>query len=534
MDMVHDNPGEERTKTSFRNPEKLLEYGYNTQVFKHNDTTVTFEKLNKDFFAKDGGHEWLDKMTKYSVDEINSAHDVGMLTMCHTDLFVLPKLLIDEYRDEICDKDGKISIFKEKTKELHRIMFDELFEKYPLDGLIIRVGETYLHDTPYHEGNGAVNYGDKKEEIKTLIELINFLREEVCVKHDKYLIFRTWDCFPDRFHANPDYYLAVTNEIETHEKLIFSIKHTALDFWRNVKFNECIGKGRHKQVIEVQCQREYEGKGAYPMYIADGVINGFSENSKVCGIKDFAGNPLYCGIYTWSRGGGWTGPYLKNEFWCDLNTYVISRYAVDAKRTEEEIFKEYAMDKMGLDKENAEKFHKLCLKVPDAVLHGRYISPYDKSLNESYMPCGNWLRDDRIAGLQDDMNKIFDYLEKNDLVGAALDEKDLAVRLWEEIRTDFGEIEFSDKKLKEFIKNTIEYGLRFYRIVDISFHIFAKCRKNEKVTELLKEYDAAWADFNALLKEEDMATGYFDDYVLGNSRKGLGDTIEYCRKNLSD
>ena len=30
MDMVHNNPGEPRTETIFRNPETLVEYGYNT------------------------------------------------------------------------------------------------------------------------------------------------------------------------------------------------------------------------------------------------------------------------------------------------------------------------------------------------------------------------------------------------------------------------------------------------------------------------------------------------------------------------
>lgn len=532
MDMVHDNPGEERTKTSFRNPEKLLAYGYNTQVFKHNDTTITFKKLNKDFFSTAGGHTWLEQMTEYSADEINAAHNAGLLTMCHTDLFVLPKLLVDEYRSEICDAKGRISIFKKKTKEIHSLLFDELFDKYPLDGLIIRVGETYLHDTPYHIGNGAVEYGDRDEEIKTFIELINFLRSEVCVKHNKYLIFRTWDCFPDKFHANADYYLDVTNNIEPHEKLLFSIKHTALDFWRYVKFNPCIGKGMHKQVIEVQCQREYEGKGAYPMYIANGVINGFSENKNILGIKDFANNPLFNGIYTWSRGGGWNGPYIKNEFWCDLNVYVISQYAADTARTEKEIFLEYAMNKMKLDKANAEKFYALCLKVPEAVLHGRYITPYDLSLNESFMPCGNWIRDDCIAGLQRDLNKVFDYLETNSLVDEALKEKDLTVQLWEEIKADFNQIVFSDKELKEFIGNSIEYGIRFYHIVDISFHIFAKCRRKEKVADLLKEYDKAWDEFNALLKNENAATGYFDHYIFEENGRGLGDTIAYCRQNL--
>ena len=532
MDMVHDNPGEERTKSAFRNPKKLVEYGYNTQVFKHNDTAISFETLGKDYFADKGAREWLKEAQQISDNEIFPAHDAGLMTMCHMDLFVLPRRLVEEYHDEICDEKGRISIFKEKTKELHRILFDELFGKYPLDGLIIRVGETYLHDTPYHVGNGAVEYGERENEIKTFVELINFLREEICQKRGKYLIFRTWDCFPDKFHADKDYYLEVTGKIEPHDKLIFSIKHTALDFWRHVKFNPCIGEGQHRQVIEVQCQREYEGKGAYPMYVADGIINGFSENSVKLGLKDFADNPLICGIYTWTRGGGWNGPYIKNEFWCAINAYVISRYAADTSRSEDEIFAEFAKKKMGLDSVNAEKFHALCKKVPDAVLHGRYITPYDLSLNESLMPCANWIRDDRIAGLQCELSKVFDYLEKNDLVDAALEEKELSVKIWEEIKADFAKIEFADKDLRDFITCSIEYGLRFYRIINVSFHIFAKCCKNEHMPELLAEYDKAWADFDELLQDKNAATGYFDDYIFEEKHRGLGDTIKYCRENL--
>ena len=39
------------------------------------------------------------------------------------------------------------------------------------------------------------------------------------------------------------------------------------------------------------------------------------------------------------------------------------------------------------------------------------------------MPCGNWIRDDRIAGLQRDLNKVFDYLEANNSVDDALRRK---------------------------------------------------------------------------------------------------------------
>ena len=267
MDMVHDNPGEEPFETAFRKPEKLIEYGYNTQVYKYFDTTIPFDTMNEDFFDTKEAKEWLEEKKADASAKCRAAHEAGLTTLCHIDVFVLPKKLVEKYRSEMLDENGKISIFKEKTKEVYGVLLDELFAMYPLDGLIIRVGETYLHDTPYHTGNGAVPYGDKEQEKRYFVELIDFLREEVCVKRDKYLIFRTWDTFNDRFHSNEEYYLDVTNQIATHDKLLFSIKHTALDFWRRVKFNPCICCGKHYQVIEVQCQREYEGKGRRHQFV---------------------------------------------------------------------------------------------------------------------------------------------------------------------------------------------------------------------------------------------------------------------------
>ena len=531
MDMVHDNPGEPRFATKFRDPETLLDFGFNTQVFRQNNTAVSFEKLGHDFF--DGnGKKWLHDMQSISRDEIFGAHNKGLMTMCHIDLFVLPALLVDKYKKEICDENGRISIFKEKTKDIHRIMFDEMFEKYPIDGLIIRVGETYLHDTPYHVGNGAVQYGKPDEEKKAFAELIGFLREEICVRHNKYLIFRTWDYYPDRFHSNKAYYLDVTNRIKPHDKLFFSIKYTALDFWRYVKMNPCLCEGKHKQIVEVQCQREYEGKGAYPMYNMEGIINGFKENGEQKGLRDIAGHKLISGIFAWSRGGGWNGPYIKNEFWCELNAYVICRYACDTKKTEKEIFLSFCTDKMGLDAGNAEAFYKACLKIPEAVLHGRYISAYDKSLNGCKMPSANWIRDDRIAGLHKGLNEVFDYLEQHGSTEDAIQEKAYALKLWKEIKKDFENIYIPDPELKDFIINSAEYAIRFFSIIYTAFRIFAKCRKNEDVSELLNEYDELWERYKETQNFPQAPSLYHDDYLFEEQKRGLGDTIDYCRKHL--
>ena len=43
------------------------------------------------------------------------------------------------------------------------------------------------------------------------------------------------------FASEPPYYLSVAGNIEPHPDLIFSVKHTADDFWRTIPFNPTIG-----------------------------------------------------------------------------------------------------------------------------------------------------------------------------------------------------------------------------------------------------------------------------------------------------
>lgn len=253
------------------------------------------------------------------------------------DMLVLPSSLVEKHRAELTNEQGKLDISKPYTQLCIRELMEEMFKTFPqLDGLVIRTGETYLHDAPYYVGNHPVQNG-----MHDHITLVNLLRKEVCERRNKKLFYRTWDM--GQLHSVPKYYLSVTDSIEPHPNLYFSIKHTMTDFWRSaivnpdmnysaldkywleesgqygVPFNPCIGIGKHQQVVEVQCQREYEGKGAHPNYIAKGVIGGFEEFKKP-GIKNpyclnqVKDNPLFKGIWTWSRGGGWGGPYIKMSF----------------------------------------------------------------------------------------------------------------------------------------------------------------------------------------------------------------------------
>ena len=208
MDMVHHNPGDAMTQSVFRKPEKLASFGMNGMVineFKFPQCAVSFSKFDKRIFPK-GSEEkaWIETLTKEIRTQIKACHENGLQAFYFTDIIVLPQKLVELYKDEICDEDGKISFEKPKTWEIHRIMLKELFERFPeMDGLVIRTGETYTHNIPYHIGNGPVDYKNRYDKsIEIHARLMNLLREEVCVKRNKKIIYRTWDF--GFFHVRPD------------------------------------------------------------------------------------------------------------------------------------------------------------------------------------------------------------------------------------------------------------------------------------------------------------------------------------------
>jgi hypothetical protein len=540
LDMVHHNPGELPIESAFLSPAHLADYGYNGQVFKHINCVATFAAAGVDAFpAGSPDRAWLDEFTPHIAEEIAAAKAKGLKVFYHVDLFVLPKLLVEHFKSEICDpQTGRILLDRPKTLELHRVLFDELTARFPqVDGFIIRVGETYLYDTPYHTGNGPIprlgpdwtpDYAyrelldDKPVEpnwsaaqTDAYVKLIRFLRSEICVRHEKIVIFRTWDVFPDKLHARLDHYLGVTDQIKPHQNLIFSIKHTALDFWRHVKINESLTRGKHPQIIEVQCQREYEGKGACPNYVMDGVINGFEENAKKIGLKDLLTNSQILGVYSWSRGGGWYGPYLPCELWPDLNAYVLGQFAQSPARAEEEIFRDFARERLHLNGEDIKRFRQLCLLSAKAILKGRYCEVFDRGLRGSLLPTALWMRDDRLGG-RVQLKLVLDYLFKHNLLDAALREKAEAVALWEKIEELAVEICWPAGELGDFAKISTQYGHLLFSIVYEGWRVLVAGHvgdltghyHGEEVMEASENYLACWRKYQ-LLAESPLCASLF-------------------------
>ena len=512
LDMVHNNPGETPFVTHYNDPSFLKQLGYPAKVyelFEGAQFGIDWSSVDPDIFpAGSPERTWVDQKAA-ELDKLYTAtKQAGLSVYCHTDMIVFPKKLVEKYHlknfKQISDPD---------TQKYLRAAVQQMFHRFPqVDGLVVRIGETYLQGAPYHTGGVA----DKTSPEKTIIPLMNLLRDEICDKLAKKVLFRSWDSFDTSVPA----YQAVSSGVEPHPNFIISVKHCEGDFHRGNPFSKVLGLGRHSQVVEVECQREYEGKGAYPNYIGHGVIEGFEEHNGQS-IRKIWSNPLIVGMFTWSRGGGWKGPYITNELWCDLNVYVLSHWAQNPSRSEESVFNDFCSTVLKLSTEDATTFRKLCLLSADAVYRGirgtrNEISPW-------------WTRDQYMGRppLPRDTANLSAFLQ----------EKDEAATMWKQIMAYGDGIHFPDPAVQEYVKTSCQYGYDVYQIYRDGFHLAALGTHGDKaqIKTLIDDYDQTWAEYKKLKEEHPSCATLYGD--KGFTQKagsegvpGMGAMVDEFRK----
>ncbi|WPJ96263.1 hypothetical protein SH580_00925 [Coraliomargarita algicola] len=499
LDMVHHNPGDTPYESAYNDPSVIKEMGYNGKVyflFESPALAINWESVDADILPKGSKErEWVDAKAAdiRAMQAASKAQDIDVYAM--SDLILFPKRLIEKFGIEKTFGDPKHPL----TEKLLRAQINEMFEQFPdFDGLVVRIGETYLNDAPYHKGH----INDKSNPEKTIIPLMQILREEICVKRDKQLIFRTWRAFDD----NAQRYQTVSDAVEPHPNLVISIKHNEGDFFRTKPFSRCIGMGRHSQIIEVQCAREYEGKGAYPNYVAHGVIEGFPEHADmpegaIHSLRSFYEKTpeLFAGVWTWTRGGGWDGPYIKNEMWPDLNAWVMAQWAADPAQSEASIFNRYASERLQLSGEDVARFRKLCLRSADAVKLGRYADRGELS----YV----WTRDQGIGWPKTVKNPAKQKL--------SLQGKDQSIAMWQAIVELAESIQWADAATREHAIGSAYYGLRLYEIYRSVLYL-ADAEANHDTTGIQKwiqAYDQAWKTYSQLPQQyPSIASLYTKEY----------------------
>ena len=544
LDMVHHNPGEALTQSRFTDPQHLADYGYGGMVtndFTFIHTAIPFDSLPEPLFGPEAPERrWADSVARQVEAHIAACHAAGIEAYYFTDLMVLPEAIRDKYAAETCNAAGKFDLNKPFTQQIHRWMIREVFARFPgLDGLVIRTGETYLHNVPYHTGNNPVlNPRDTAGLMATHRLLIELLREEVCVRLGKTLIYRTWDF--GLFHTEPDLYRGITDSIAPHPRLFFAIKHPKGDYHRTFPFNPTLGIGQHPQIVEVQCQREYEGKGAHPNYVMQGVIEGFEEYAGRPGPQGLAAlsaSVQFAGVWSWSRGGGWVGPYLQNELWCDLNAWVLSQWVQHPDEGEAAIFFRYTSERLGLAPADQQRFRQLALLSAKGVLRGH---------SSLLAPVNVWWTRDQFLGGINELQASFDLLLEQDLLEPVLAEKALAAAVWDSIVDLSAQIQFPDPETGAYVRGSAEYGQLKYHIIAAGWEVMLRGYAAEKhqtpfphgLSATLARYDSLWVAYRSLPGRFPQCASLYQPYAFRYQRPhyqdsvGMHSSVAYYRKRV--
>jgi len=506
LDMVHFNPGEPHYATQFADPDYEKSMGFNGKVFSLFESAHL--AINWDAYGKDilpvgsPDRAWVDAKCAEINRKYDAAKAAGLDVYCMSDLILFPKRLVGlhgltKIMGDV--KDPKTELWLRRELKL-------MFAQFPqLDGIVVRVGETYLIDAPFHVGK----INNPTSPNQTIIPLMNILRDEVCMKLGKKVIFRTWGSFDVALAK----FLAVSAAVEPHTNLIWSIKHVEGDFHRGNAFSRVLGQGRHRFIVEVQCAREYEGKGAYPEYIDNGVIEGFEEHlarmatNQIRSLRDvYERSPSFCGIWTWSRGGGWEGPYIKNELWPDLNAWVMAQWALNPTATEESIFDRYAVERLKLPTNQVADFRRLALLSAQAVYRGKrstgnYLDPW-------------WNRDQYFR---------FCNLPKNsDQRQLVLDDQDKAVAMWEQMVVLADKLTPPDPLAAEELRSSTRYGQNLFQMwrAVVNLSNLTTNGPPEQIAKWLSVYDGCWTNYDKLAKEYPQTIASF--YVESSRRMGSG------------
>jgi hypothetical protein len=394
---------------------------------------------------------------------IAAAHSVpGVKALLSSDLFQFPLRLLARYGAALTDPAAQCIGYKKSsagclaltnfTRVVYGALFDELQASFAgLDGLVLRYGENSPCEE--HAGNAPYDSTSVDTMVTSLQTLLLFLREELCVKRGLLVIFRTWDTSTQFLHANASFYELVTRAVPPHPLLVFSIKHTMLDFWRRVRLNPTLGVGTHAQVVEAEVGGMYGGCGTWPLYVGDGVINGYAED---------AGIGLQRGL-AWLRAhappGVLAGVLTNHQctdvlavpppfIWWRLEQQVLARWASAPDGPgEAQLFDEAVREQLGIAQPAARAaLRNLTLRAMDANLRVQTCAAFDEQLLEVDRPTANWMLWNGLAGLEVLTNsnrscnayveahcEVFQFLVDGALVEEALSEKALAAATYAQL-----------------------------------------------------------------------------------------------------
>ena len=404
--------------------ERYREYGYNAAILGDATQLASYDAACPNAIPRGSElRKRIEQQRKSFQQASERARALGLEVCLLTDEVSLPTPILERLQPSRLQGTNapRIDLDGADFWNLYRAKYREVLKAYPrVACVIIRTGENYSHPEDGFTGHTVLDGKYDEAYFRHMQQLIEESRKVVVDECGRTLIWRTWDLGNDGFHANPKVYDRVLAGLPNRQGLILSIKHTQTDFWRYNDFNPTIGRGGVPQIVEFQCAREYEGKGAFPNYVgplhAEAMIQ-----AAALGVK---------GVWVWDFGGGWGGPFLKSDRWVRLNIEATSRLAQNPRLSPRTLAEEWAAREFG--PKAATNVAALLMLSGDCVLKFSYIAPYARE-HSGWKPSLNLMRDDIIRG--EVLKQLYDGSRQS--LPEVFAEKEAAVALARRMRALF-------------------------------------------------------------------------------------------------
>lgn len=512
--------------------EAAIRHGYNT-AFSSNDHAqlLLFDAADPKMF--DGWEKTRENILKKRSEtsrQIERLHGYHLDALSMSDELVFPRALIGRPYSAKMLKPGstRICFCANKTWELYDAKYRELFNSFPgFDDVLIRLGENYAKDDYF--GNvitdgrtwddcprcAGIPYNDR------IATLINRTHDLVVREGGRRYIHRTWDCTDDKFHPNPQVYLDIVSKLNDKTNLYMSVKYTTTDFWRYNFPNPTIGIGGVPQIVEYQCQREYEGKGAYPNFISEELSEAY-RYALSKGVK---------GAWNWHHGGGWNGPHLKTDLWNEANIYVASHLMWNPEQSARSLAEEWAAMKFGGS--NAKAMADLLLLSDDAVLKTVYFRAYAEKKKSKWMPNENWVRDDVIYGNVGRLSRIYELVP--DRVDDMIAEKNESLAIVDRMIRIAATLRLKEPERSQ-VTQSLEYERKLFTVLRnyaAAYFYYRRWKDHSdandfrRARESSKAWRTAWSNYQALVPSFRWAASTYQD-------EGMESTMKFIASETAD
>lgn len=421
---ILDNPGEPFANSRYRDPRQIRDLGYNGIVFY--ETTGLSGVVSPEVIGSGEMKRWVGQQFEIIRHRTEEAVKAGLEPYITYDVLSLAREAVNRQVGDLTCLRRPTTLCPASDAALARSVeaLEAMLGAFPAaKGVVLRFGDNDAARLPYLMGNDIYSPHcarcSQLGRADRIVGTLSAFYKLVVAGRNKRLIARAWNVRPNGLHDSVELCRRVIDRLPgadnpEDDRFVLSFKVTQTDFWRYQRWSPTsLACGRRPILYELQCQREFEGKGGIPNWqvplwrdgcpevrpeaggtLAPGAQPGDAPEG---GLAHAAEKVNLAGLWAWVRGGGWGGPFVTDETWIDANVYAVPRLADNPRADASTLAKQWVADRLGIeDPALAQALQNVLEHSPEVIREGFYIGPFARTKADPWHPNADWIQDDLV------------------------------------------------------------------------------------------------------------------------------------------